>query len=238
MLDVLKFVSAPGSLTLLALCLLVGVTFLYVWPKSRRLAKRWLLGVSGVYLVLGLPVTANSIVNSLPALPRDPREDEPGHTLILFDGDNRRGRLETTLQALSADRPGKLWVLGDEWLVEGLIRGGYPRNTFGHDSECPNTRAQVDWVRSYAARHPGTGLTVIASRLQMPRIAALFDTAGLPVRFLASPIDVEPPTRGWRTLVPSYYALRASRDALYEHAALRYYRWQGWIRRLTVLDHS
>jgi hypothetical protein len=236
-LDVLKFVNAPGSLTLLALCLLVGVTFLYVWPRSRRLAKRWLLAVTGVYLVLGLPITANTIVNSLPPVPREPHDDEPGHTLILFDGDNRRGRLETTLAEMRRDRPGKLWVLADEWLVEGLIRGGYPRGTFGHDSECPNTRAQVEWVRSYATRHPGTGLTVIASRLQLPRIAALFDTAGLPVRLVASPIDVEPPTRGWRTLVPSYYALRASRDALYEHAALRYYRWQGWIRRLTVLDH-
>jgi hypothetical protein len=30
--------------------------------------------------------------------------------------------------------------------------------------------------------------------------------------------------------VPTYYALRVSRDAIYEHVALRYYRWHGWIK--------
>jgi hypothetical protein len=31
--------------------------------------------------------------------------------------------------------------------------------------------------------------------------------------------------------VPTYIALRVSRDALYEHAALAYYRSRGWITR-------
>jgi hypothetical protein len=29
--------------------------------------------------------------------------------------------------------------------------------------------------------------------------------------------------------IPTYTALRVSRDALYEHAALAYYGWRRWI---------
>jgi hypothetical protein len=63
----------------------------------------------------------------------------------------------------------------------------------------------------------------------MPRVAALAQTAGLELDLLASPVDQEPPTEGVWRLVPTYLALRVSRDAIYEHAALAYYRWRGWI---------
>jgi hypothetical protein len=33
----------------------------------------------------------------------------------------------------------------------------------------------------------------------------------------------------WQFL-PTYASLLVSRDALYEYAALAYYRWRGWIR--------
>ena len=46
---------------------------------------------------------------------------------------------------------------------------------------------------------------------------------------IVSPIDTEPATSGWRLVVPTYYALRVSRDAIYEHAALALYTWRGWI---------
>jgi uncharacterized SAM-binding protein YcdF (DUF218 family) len=70
---------------------------------------------------------------------------------------------------------------------------------------------------------------VIASRLQMPRVAALAHSEGLDVTLIPSPTDTEPPTAGFRVFVPSYTALGVSRDALYEHAALAYYRWRDWV---------
>jgi hypothetical protein len=70
---------------------------------------------------------------------------------------------------------------------------------------------------------------VIVSRLQAARMAGLLERAHLLIRLIESPVDVEPATTGALTFVPTYFALRLSRDALYEHAALWYYRRHGWI---------
>jgi hypothetical protein len=63
----------------------------------------------------------------------------------------------------------------------------------------------------------------------MPRIRALTATRGLDLTLLSSPLDDEPAMEGWGRFRPSYVALRTSRDAIYEHVALVYYRWRGWI---------
>jgi hypothetical protein len=46
---------------------------------------------------------------------------------------------------------------------------------------------------------------------------------------LPSPVDHEPAHQGWKLWLPSFAALRVSREALYELAALEYYRLRGWI---------
>ena len=228
-MDIVKQIGPPGSIGFLLVCLFFGVLVAFVWPRSRRLAKHWLLWVSGVYLVLGLPVVANAIVNALPAVA--PVADDPARvrTLIVFDGDNRRGRLEETLRFLRAHPGVSFWVLGEEWLVEELIRAGYPRRSFGQEKQSRNTRDQMAWVERFLSENPEAQPAIIASVVQMPRVAALARAAMLQVTLVASPLDDEPPRTGWRRFIPAYAALRASRDAIYEHAALAYYRRQGWI---------
>jgi hypothetical protein len=98
-----------------------------------------------------------------------------------------------------------------------------------HETGVSNTRDQIDWVVLFVREHPDSRVAVVASRLQMPRVRALADAQNLRVAFVAAPIDTDPASVGWRRLWPSYAALRASRDAIYEHAALAYYRWRGWI---------
>jgi hypothetical protein len=56
----------------------------------------------------------------------------------------------------------------------------------------------------------------------------LTQRARLRAGIAASAIDDEPPVSGPGLWAPTYIALRVSRDALYEHAALVYYRWRGW----------
>ena len=227
-MEIVKQIGAPGSIGFLLLCLFIAMLLLFVWPRSRRLARVWLLWVSGVYLVLGLPIVANAIASALPLTP--PRGDVSRvRTLIIFDGDNRRGRLEESLRFLGAHRGLPFWVLGEEWLVEELIRAGYPRSTFGQEKQSRNTREQMAWVGRFMAANPDAHPAILASRVQMPRVAALAQAAGLGVTLLPSPLDTEPARTGWRQFVPAYTALRASRDAIYEHAALIYYRRQGWI---------
>jgi uncharacterized SAM-binding protein YcdF (DUF218 family) len=228
-MEIVKQIGPPGSIGFLVICLFIGVLLAFVWPKSRRLAKSWLLWISGVYLVLGLPVVANAIVNALP--PVTPILDDPGETrtLIVFDGDNRRGRLEETLRFLRAHPGVSFWVLGEEWLVEELIRAGYPRRSFGQEKQSRNTREQMAWVERFVLANPEARPAIIASVVQMPRVEALARAAGLHVALVTSPLDDQPERSGWRRFVPAYAALRASRDAIYEHAALAYYRRQGWI---------
>ena len=230
-MEIVKQIGPPGSIGFLFLCLFVGVLVAFVWPRSRRFAKHWLLWVSGVYVVLGLPVVANAIIDALPEVPlATPAELERVRALMIVDGDNRRGRLEEALRFIRSHPGVPFWVLGEEWLVEELIRAGHPRKTFGQEQQSRNTREQMAWVARYVAEHPDEGpVAVIASRVQMPRVAGLARAANLEAVLLASPLDVEPPRSGWQRFVPAYTALRASRDALYEHAALRYYRRQGWL---------
>jgi len=71
---------------------------------------------------------------------------------------------------------------------------------------------------------------LVASRLQMPRVVELARTFEVNLLFLPSELDHEVSISGGSSLIPSYGALEISRDALYERAALSYYRSRGWIR--------
>jgi uncharacterized SAM-binding protein YcdF (DUF218 family) len=222
--------SSVSILWLLGAAALLGLLLL-IPRRTRRLARYWLLTITGTYAVLGVPAVANAIAGRLPAATRLHEDADPIGALIVFDGDNRRGRLAVALDTWAARRPGQVWVLSDEWLADELEAAGHPRQSFGHDTTTTNTREQMDWVARFVESNPRTPVTVVASRLQAPRVAALADSRGLPLTILPSPIDTEPPASGWRRWVPSYVGLRTSRDAIYEHAALWYYRQRNWIER-------
>jgi uncharacterized SAM-binding protein YcdF (DUF218 family) len=226
-LETLKHIGGSGFLGFFWLCVFLGVLLLFVSPRTRRFAKHWLLWISGVYLVLGLPVVAHTIARALPAVV--PQPGRSADVLIVLDGDNRRGRLQTTLEYLQTRKPKSFWVMGEEWLIEELQRAGYPRQTFGHETETSTTREQMAWVARFVGERPTQRVAVVASRLQMPRVEALARAARIDVQLVASPLDVEPATHGWRLFLPAYSGLRASRDALYEIVALAYYRRKGWI---------
>ena len=96
------------------------------------------------------------------------------------------------------------------------------------ETDATTTREQIAQLARIVEAGPGRP-ALVASRLQMARVAALVRVAGLEVTLISSPIDDEPPTSGLQRFVPMYIALRVSRDALYEHVALAYYAWRGWI---------
>jgi uncharacterized SAM-binding protein YcdF (DUF218 family) len=227
----LKFVGAPGSIALLVVCCAGGLLFIRVWPRNRRLGQAWLAAVLLSYIILGLPIVANAIADRLPVfkLPADLHARGVVNTLVVLDGDNRRGRVRQTIQTVEANAPELVLVSGDDWLRDELVRAGLPQALVEHETASANTRDQVALIVTMLAADPQRRVAVIGSRLQMPRIAALVRRARASVGLIPSPVDTEPPTRGLRLFVPSYTALRVSRDALYEHAALRYYRWRGWI---------
>jgi uncharacterized SAM-binding protein YcdF (DUF218 family) len=231
LLSVLKPIDAPGSTQFLLLCLLAGLT-LGFWPRHRRLARRWMVTVVAVYIVLALPITARAIAGARPATSRIAADAAgPLAALIVFDGDNRRGRITAAATAFWYSHPAVIWVVGGDadWLYDKMPDAGIPPAVRRLDSGPRNTRDQIAWVSRYVSANAGRA-AVISSRLQLPRIAGLFREAGLDVPLIAAPIDTEPPVAGWQLFVPRYIALRVSRDALYEHMALAYYRHNGWLR--------
>jgi uncharacterized SAM-binding protein YcdF (DUF218 family) len=230
---VLKTIGPPGSVPFIVFCILIGIALAYVWPRSRRLSRTWLWVVFVAHTVLALPVVANTIAAGLPPVEvTDPAALRNLDTLFVLDGDNRRGRVRSAAQAASASPRAAVVILGGEdWLLDALAAAGVPSTRISHEYQPADTRQQMAAVQRSAAQTPRAHTALVASRLQMPRVAGLVRTAGLSCALVASPIDTEPATSGWRLFVPSYYALRVSRDAIYEHAALAYYARQGWIRK-------
>lgn len=231
MTTVLKTIGPPGSIPFIIFCVLIGIVLAYVWPRSRRLSRAWLGLVFVAHTILALPVVANTIAGGLPPVAMsDPAALRNLDTLFVLDGDNRRGRVRSAAQAASASPAAVIVILGgDDWLPDALAEAGVPPTRTSHDHQPADTRQQMAAVQRMAAQTPGR-TALVASRLQMPRVAGLVRNAGLSCALVASPIDTEPATSGWRRFVPSYYALRVSRDAIYEHAALAYYARKGWIR--------
>jgi len=231
LITILKIIGPPGSVSFIGLCGLIAVLMTYAWPKNARLARFWLAFVVIAHLILAVPLVANAIAGGLPHVASaDGAALRDIDTVFVLDGDNRRGRVSRAAQAFEASPASTIRILGGEpWLVDALAEAGVLRSRIHVDYGSTNTREQIAEMRQLIAGQATGRSVVIASRLQMPRVAALSRAAGVPALLLASPIDTEPATSGWRVLVPSYYALRVSRDAIYEHFALGYYSWRGWI---------
>jgi uncharacterized SAM-binding protein YcdF (DUF218 family) len=222
-----KTAATPGSIQFFVVAVVAGALWAAVWPRRARLAIAWIVGICGLYLVLGLPVVANLLAGPRPEM--FSRANPPLTTVVVFDGDNRVGRAREAERLNAATSPQRIWVLGGAWLSARLISDGVPRDRITRDRATANTRDQIAALRRIV-QGPGTGrVGVVASRLQMPRVAALVRTAGLDVVLCPSLIDAEPPTTGLRRFLPTYIALRVSRDSIYEDAAIVLYRWRGWI---------
>jgi hypothetical protein len=228
-IDLFKLLGAPGSIPFLVVTTVTAVILLRFTRRFRRAGAVLLALVGGGYFVLALPVVSHSIAIGLP----DVHVERPGRleTLIVLDGDNRRGRVRELERVIESDAPTTIWVLGDEWILEALKDAGVSGPQFRYDGTARTTQAQVLQVADIAkAGRPGT-TAVIASRLQAPRVVALIRAIKCPVAVFASPVDAEPPTRGLARFVPMYIALRLSRDAIYEHLALVYYRLRRFVER-------
>jgi hypothetical protein len=217
----LKVTGGPGSIPFFFLCLACGVWLHRRGGTPRRVGRAWLAALAALYLVLSLPVVANRLTDSLTAYRPLDDPSQLGHleTLVVFDGDNRRGRVREARRLYEAAHPARVIVSGAPWIVDALIEAGIPSSVVVQDAVPETTKEQLEQLRGM----DGPQTLVVASRLQMPRIAQFTGSMGLSVRLAPAPLDAEPASSGAWVWVPSYLALRKSRDALYEHAARAYY---------------
>jgi len=229
-LDLLKWTGGPGSIQLLLILSAAGVWLHYCRPRQRLIARAILGTTALAYWILATPVTALALEGWLPKTPLDSvRKSTEFDTIVILDGDNRRGRLAEALTLWREQTPKQLIVSGQPWLRDELIAAGVPEGRVNREGAATNTREQIAWLKALVSSPTSGEVAVVASRLQAPRVAALIRRTGVRTVIVPASIDAEPGRGGIWALVPSYAALRLSRDALYECLALRYYEARGWI---------
>jgi hypothetical protein len=225
-MNILKAIGPPGSLRFLLLGLAVGLALSYLWPRRRRLGLAWLMAMLAGYLLLSWPPVAQGLVGGLPAVvPTALERVGPLDVLVVFDGDNRRGRVRAVDAVIATSSPASVHVVGSRLILNDMPDGLLERASH---HPATNTREQVQWLQRLADRQRPERIGVVVSRIQAPRTSALIVKAVPGVRVIAAPLDAEVTATGLGRILPSYAALCVSRDALYEHAALLYYRWRGW----------
>ncbi len=231
-LSIIKTVGGPGSagffFVIVAMLLLAG----WNWPRLRRWVTTAIAVVAAGYLLLAVPLVANGIIDDLSPVVAVPN---PGavhrvRVLVVFDGDNREGRLRSVQDILARAAPREAHLLGGDYLLADLRAVLEGTTVLHYDASTRDTAAQVRRIREIAGQWPPMTTAVVASRVQAPRIVALLDRARTTVLVVPSPLDHEPAASGISALVPALGALQASRDAIYEHVALWYYRSRGDIR--------
>ena len=229
LLAVLKTIGGPGSLGFLLTGLIAGSAALWLSPRTRRTVFTLAGLLIAGYVVLATPVVAARLVRSLPSAPEPSREAiRATRTLVVFDGDNREGRRRRARQVMRIAAPETVWLLGANYLQDDLRVTMPPSTALHHDGATWNTHAQVVRVQQIAEAWPEAPIALIASTVQMPRISAQMGVPrGAPVLLVPSPLDRRLPASGAIRFMPSYTALMTSRDVIYEHAALAYYRWRG-----------
>lgn len=226
LIDAAKMVGGPGSIGFFVLWSMLALMMGRLgWKKVSRTL---LASLMALYVVLSLPPVAHRLAESLTGY--RPLTDVASltgvRTILVLDGDNRRGRVGEAKRLFDALHPDRVVVSGQTWIVEAIVEIGIPRDRITHESESRNTREQIDLIRNW----PPRSVVLVASRFQMPRIVAFLGSAASDVYLAPSPADIEISTLSsihW--LIPRYSALRISRDALYELAALYYYRRSGDI---------
>ena len=224
LIEAVKAIGGPGSVGFLVLWLMLAlVTWRLGW---RKVSRTLLASLLGLYLILSLPPVAHRLAETLTS--HQPLTDLAPlagvRTILVLDGDNRRGRVGEARRLFDVLHPDRVVVSGETWMVDAIVESGIPRDRLTHESESRNTREQIDLLR----RWPPRSVVIVASRFQMPRIATFLGSAASDVYLAPSPADIEISTlSSIQWLIPRYSALRISRDALYQLAALYHYRRSG-----------
>jgi uncharacterized SAM-binding protein YcdF (DUF218 family) len=245
-----------SPLTLL-IALGVGVALLYN-RRAAPWGRRWLLAMLVGYFALSTPVGswlfAAPLTHGQRAL-RAPADARGAQAVVVLSGDfvsRGTGDLviddlrSTALRVIEGVRVYRL--LGDPLLVvsggdlrrfdpprpaaaamrNAAVGLGVPPERIATEVQSLTTREQALFLSRLLADRHISRLVLVTSAVHMPRSLAVFRASGLdPVPSasdLAEDLDLS-----LSTLVPNRDSLNLSDAALYEYAALAYYRARRWL---------
>ena len=244
----------PGSVAFLLLAVGAGMAFLYV-PRFAGWARRWLVFVVLLYVVLATPVVSEWLERGLhPRYPRIERPDDArGATAIVVLGN---GAVAYEYESGAVHAPTRRTAMN---VLEGtrvhrmlprarlIVSGGSPTGSDGRteavimrdiltglgvapavivmEGTSRNTHEQS--VRVADLLRPGERVVLVTTPIHMRRALALFESRGFHVTPSPARIEYVPHGDVWhRRLAPSTGALRASELTIYERLAFVL----GWAR--------
>ena len=227
----LKSIGGPGSAGFFLVIAAIALVLVAASRRTRRAGRLLLLLLGAVYFFLSLPVVGDLIADDTrPFDATRAAELGPIEDIFVFDGDSYESRAALTADLDRAMKIRNVWILGYVTLRDALVAAGV---TDGHlrwgYTDDSTTYGQVVRMRKLMEHYKIARAVAVTSRIQATRIRGLIEQAGLDAVVVASPMDHESGTAGAWRFVPSRAGLALSRDALYERAALLYYRWKGRI---------
>ena len=154
LISALKPIGGPGSVGFFILCVVLALAIRFFGKAGRRLSRVWLITLVVGYLVLSLPITANYLADRLTSYRplADLSQLQGVDTLVVLDGDNRRGRVREAKRVFDSAQPRRVIVSGNTWLVDAVIEAGIPADRVAHESRARNTWEQIEALRGLAAR--------------------------------------------------------------------------------------
>ena len=256
--EIVKFTLVPGSMGLLLLGVVAGVAGLYV-PLLERWARRWLVALCLLYVVLAMPAVSRWLERG--TRPTFAQIDSPadaqgatavvvlGNGLVAYGYDGFALESLTRRTAYNAIEGARLYRLLHPAVV--IASGGLADPTVHRRSEAealrdalmslgvpggaivvePNSSNTADQARMVAPLLRGHArFALITTPIHMPRALALFRGRGLdPV---PAPSRIDYPAewqRSFLRFVPMSTALRASEFSMHEYLGIAYAKSRGWI---------
>jgi uncharacterized SAM-binding protein YcdF (DUF218 family) len=228
MIDLAKTLFAPGTVPFAILVAAAGVLLSVRRGRSRRFGVSICAALAGAYFVLALPASAERLSAGLMKFDRlhDVHDAGGASTIVMIGGDSAHARVVETLRLFHLLRP--RWIVDSSPpdMRQALIAGGVPPERIIAEVTARTTREQAVAVAELVrARNLGP-VVLVASAIHMPRALGAFRAAGLSV--VPSPSATRQ-IAGLPRYWPAYDGLRLSREAIYEHVAIVYYRWKGWM---------
>ena len=228
MIDVAKTLFAPGTMPFAVLVAGAGALLAVRRGRSRRLGVSIWVALAGVYFVLALPATAERLSAGLMKFDRlhDVHDARGASTIVMISGDSAHARVVETLRLFHLLRP--RWIVGSgpPEMREALIAAGVPSERIIAEVMAQTTRQQAVAVAELVRARELGPVVLVASAIHMPRALGAFQAVGLSV--VPSPSATRQ-IAGLPRYWPAYDGLRLSREAIYEHVAIAYYRWKGWM---------
>ena len=255
--DFLKQVMAPASISAMLIVLAIGVGLLYWRPRWGRL---WLTCVAIGYWVLSTPIGSGALAWTLATghAPLQAADQARGAGAVVLLGGGSANVRARGLAVTYPTRPSALRVieaarvyrlLGDPLVFlsggitdptpgaapesaayrEAIIELGVPATRIVTESQSHTTREQATILEGMLRERGIARFVLVTSPLHMGRSLATFRALGLDAVPSPAPLFSDR-LRAPFPLLPNDGALEIGNDVVYEWAARVYYWSNGWTR--------